>query len=559
MKNNKDISHYSKILCFSEEKVKYYLKHQVKNQGSQDYGSFYDPELGLSNPGEATNGLMMLISLYLNKDSSYYCDKSLINSIDLALDYLERVQRVDGTIDLVTTNFFSGPDTGFALHSLAISYKLLDKLGNNETPDQWKKKFFQLIKKTGYGIINGGFHTPNHRWVNAAALMMAYSIVQKDEFKEIACRYLAEGIDCDQNGEYTERSSGIYNATNNDSLIKIAEETGRCELLEFVERNLNMMFYYLEPDGTVFTGNSLRQDKGEAKKFYPLPYYHLYLYMAWKKGYGQYMKMANYIIENVEKWGIAPDKNLLARYLYIFMLNPELRNLKGLSEAALPVNYDKFFEKSGVVRVRKGDYSYTILQENSSFLFFQLGELRLNLKIAASFFSVAQFKAEELQKTEDGYSMSFTAQGSYKLPFENPPVTSDWWEMDHSQRDVVNHLELKIIIRLTNLTEGIKLQVMTEGCDRVPFKVEFAVTPRSVIEGESFILEGQAGDSLVAKKGKLIIKKGLDSVEIGPAFGKHNFATRMRGSEPASNQHYTIYFTDFTNLDREIIIKKFEE
>ena len=108
--------------------------------------------------------------------------------------------------------------------------------------------------------------------------MMAFNITGEGFFRDAANTYLREGIDCDENGEFTERSSGIYNATNDHALIILSQETGRVDFLEYVKRNLDMMFTYIEPDGTVFTANSTRQDKAGATGndvVYPYPYYPL--------------------------------------------------------------------------------------------------------------------------------------------------------------------------------------------------------------------------------------------------------------------------------------------
>src|SRR5690606_2938657 len=103
------------------------------------------------------------------------------------------------------------------------------------------------------------------------------NIFKIEGFRERAYKYLNEGIDCNEYGEYAERSSGNYNHVNNEQMIILAKETGDPSYLEYVRRNLDMMINYFEPDGTIFTGNSTRQDRG--KKVYPDIYYNQYLYM----------------------------------------------------------------------------------------------------------------------------------------------------------------------------------------------------------------------------------------------------------------------------------------
>ena len=66
------------------------------------------------------------------------------------------------------------------------------------------------------------------------------------------------------------------------------------------------------------------------------------------------------------------------------MLLPELAALEH-EGSATPTNYHKYYEGSGIVRCRRGSWSYTILNNSPSFLFFQHGDFTLTVRIGASF------------------------------------------------------------------------------------------------------------------------------------------------------------------------------
>ena len=190
----------------------------------------------------------------------------------MLLAYIERVQRPDGNFDLPSVNYYSAPDTAFMTQRLNTAYRVIDQYGQDERSTGLKKRLYQIIKKAGTGICQGGFHTPNHRWVIAAALMMSYNLVGVELFKGIAEKYLAEGIDCNQDSEF----------------------------LEYVRKNLEMIILFFEPDGALYAGNSTRQD--QASKFYPDNYYHLYLEMAVRFNNGRFAEMARKIIEDQRYW-----------------------------------------------------------------------------------------------------------------------------------------------------------------------------------------------------------------------------------------------------------------
>ena len=167
---------------------------------------------------------------------------------------------------------------------------------------------------------------------------------------------------------------------------------------------------------------------------------------------------------------------------------------------------------------------------------------------------LAQFKPEKLIKDEDKLILTFSAEDMYWKPFEEKPPTSVWKEMDHSIRKTCNHQKLTITATIRINGKNIDMNVRTEGTDRVPFKVEFIVTSGSEVTGEFFTVAGLPGQYIQPHQGMVRVKYKKDTVEIGPAFKQHTYTTNMRGSVPPSSKGFTIYFTDYTNLDRDIRI-----
>ena len=145
-------------------------------------------------------------------------------------------------------------------------------------------------------MARGGFHTPNHRWAIASNLMECFDIFGEERWRARAQEYLAEGIDNNEYGEYAERSAGNYNRVNNDAMITLAKRTGDHQYYEYAVKNLRMMLNYVEPDGTMFTNNSTRQDRGV--KVLPRNYYLEYLEMGDMFGIPEFLDMANFIIDS---------------------------------------------------------------------------------------------------------------------------------------------------------------------------------------------------------------------------------------------------------------------
>jgi hypothetical protein len=540
------MEHYKKILKDTEKRALFVIKNQILDRNSQNYGGILT-EGGLVQAKSTIFAADTLISLYHNKDSKYYKDEKIYERIVIALEYIKRQHREDGTFDFINCNFYAAPDTAFCLNGLLPSYKLLSTINEDESI-KLKNGIYEILNKAAYGIMKGGFHTPNHRWAIASVLMACYNIIKDEEMKKVAMEYLSEGIDCNEYGEYAERSAGGYNAVNNDAMILLAEETGDERFLEYVNRNLNMMFTYIEPDGSIFTNNSTRQDNG--KKVYPIGYYFEYLYMAYKTKDKDFSAAANKIMEAlIERGHMAPD--CLSR----LMINPELIEYQ-LSGNGFPDNYKQYYKESGIVRVRKGDVSYSLLENSGRFLYFQAGALNVYMRIGVTYFDQREFKIQKLLEIENGYELHYKAKGWYYKVFKDKPETSDWWKMDHTKREKISGPDLDFTVIINEIESGIAVNVKTDGCDRVPVKLEVCFSAGSSISSESFMCEGVAGGSIVAASGNIKVNKGMDSIEVGPAFGKHNFVGGYAGSETSSRDHFTIYFTDYTNFDHTITFRK---
>ena len=234
--------HYIEVVKACDTGVTRLLRNTVKDTGHPHYGGVMNVAEGYVTPGASIGCMLSYAPAYFTAESAYYKSEILMETMFTALNYTENIQREDGTFDLLISNFHSAPDTGFIMHGMGRVYKILDRHAESAKELQLKDKLFSLIKVAARGLHDGGFHTPNHRWVEAAGLAIAYNITKEEYLKDMVLMYLAEGIDIDENGEFTERSPGIYNAVNDNALIILSEEMNKPELASHAAYNLEMMF-----------------------------------------------------------------------------------------------------------------------------------------------------------------------------------------------------------------------------------------------------------------------------------------------------------------------------
>ncbi|MEZ5278002.1 MAG: hypothetical protein R3F07_16595 [Opitutaceae bacterium] len=242
------------------------LARQVTDPSSPYVGAIPD-DTGLHHPGSAAALLKSAAAAYLNPDSGFHRDPALFQRMRIAAAYLDRCQTADGNINLLTTNFNSPPDTGFAVENVASAARLA-RIHRDDVLFGLMEPF---LRRAAEGLIKGGIHTPNHRWVVSAALAQLNELFPDERCVDRIDAWLAEGIDIDRHGQYIERSTTVYNAVTDTALILMAIKLDRPELLDPVRHNLDAMARLLHANGEAVTEISRRQDlntRGDLRRYW---------------------------------------------------------------------------------------------------------------------------------------------------------------------------------------------------------------------------------------------------------------------------------------------------
>ena len=337
--------------------------------------------VGLHSAGSAGSVIEAMAAAFVHPQSAFHDDPLCSIASGLAAGFLERSQSADGNIDLLTTNFNSPPDTGFVVHGVATAAAWGGGTGRRHRAGAADRS----SSRAGAGWPRGGVHTPNHRWVicfgpcaDRRALSLAPLRSRIDE-------WLAEGIDIDADGQFTERSTLTYNVVTDRALLVMAVKLGRPALLDPVRRNLQALTYLLHADGEVVTEISRRQDQytrgGVGGYWFPLTY------LAAQDQDGQFAAMA--------RQSSATGARLSALLEY-----PEpLSATAGRTGAARRLRASA--SRSRLRRLRRGPLSATfILGGSSRLLTFRFGDAVVEaVRFASSFFGNVRNRTGPCRKT----------------------------------------------------------------------------------------------------------------------------------------------------------------
>lgn len=495
---------YKQLVDSNDRAVEAGLSRQVLDPQSRYYGGTLDPGTGIAWVNHTTGtptDMCYWGAALVNPDSVYYRDELLLTRLLLATEFVLRVQHEDGSISPGWTNYHSPPDTAFVIVGYAQLYQLLAQ-------QKWVPlqpvldNMLLFLKRTLPVMLTGGVHTPNHRWVMCAALGFLYKLFGLEEAVQRADQWLAEGMDITPDGEWTERSNGIYNAVSDIMLIHAARLLDRPQLLDPVRLNLHMMVYLVHPSGEIVTDYSGRQDLGSIHDL--SPYYLPYAILARNDKNPVFAGMAEWAGRSLADPGVC-SVNVLVRML----LEPELQQPFEAAEN-LPVKYEKILngdflrhgylrnmEAAGhqgrihhsrlhtdfgapVARYRDGGTSVTLITETPSFFALRHGEVRLLAVQLASYFYPGHVPMQEMTRLPAGYRLAGEQKKGYYGPVEGallPPTsgtpTSPWYLLPHHIRPLTHEQTFRVEAEVQRTGEGWTLRLYGDEPREVMTQLSF--------------------------------------------------------------------------------------
>ncbi len=536
--------------------------------------SYFEPvrgsaqRFGARGVGEAVDALA---GAYCAPESTYFESQVLLTMLEAEADKLLAAQHADGTID--SGNLYSPPDTGFVVQTVCLALAVLQRMRLPQLSSV-NKKLGRFVLAAGEALSTGGIHTPNHRWVVCSALAQLNSLFPSAKYTNRIDDWLGEGVFCDADGQFEERSTGIYSRVVDNALITMARLLDRPALLELVRRNLAMTMFYMHPNGELETVGSRRQD--QTMDAWISNYYLQYRYMAIKDRNGQFAAVARL----AEQIGLdhAEAKIPLIEFLEEPLYCEKLPNAE-----PLPLDYERFFRNSALSRIRRGDVSATVyggsdwplgvasgLASNSTFFSFRKGKAVLeSVRMIPNFFSEGSFRSAGMKLDGKRYLLHQDMQVPYYQPLpkhlRNPqgdyaltPAGNRFWsKLNFTGRPKSNIQTLQQKVSVTENAGTFELAFDVGGHDRVPVTIELTFRRNGQLEGIE--LGATRPNLYFLRQGTGRFRVGNDVIMFGPGQADHEmirmeeefYDTRQGPSQP---DRYRVYITGFTPFRKTLTI-----
>lgn len=566
-----DEQFYQQLLNGNDQSVARFLEN--KSQGRSYFRSL----------GEE---FATLVASYVRKDSRFFKSAAITARLNEIIDQLLGLQYPDGTLDS-GGNRQSPPDTGFSLHYLCPAAALLKQANDPECADV-RAKLEKFLRRAGDGLAVGGIHTPNHRWVVSLALTGCYALYGEARYLHRVDEWLAEGIDLDEDGMYSERSPN-YSEVADNALLNIGHILKRPELFGYVKSNLLTTWYLMENNGDVQTLASRRQDQN-----FLLSITRNYLFYRYLAIYLKDNQLAS-IAWKIETLGDF-SQVILSRSL-VFYLNNEILQQKLPEIGVAESNFVKEFPLTGLVRISQGTQSASIFggndkpvsilsgrSSNPNFFTFRKGEAFLNyVRLSSSFFSMGFFRADGFKKEGNKYVLRETKEAYYYQPMSEPNRNPKgdyqlspsmdgrfWSKLEFSKRKAdTKTLNTEIAIE-KSAEGGYNLDINVSGNPGVFVTLDFCFRNGGKLEGAvpappgRGYDEGKSTDSdndYFFKDPYVKYTYGHDEILVGPGRKEHEYIRGLEGemyryvngSNKGEGLH--VYITGVTPFKHTITIR----
>lgn len=559
--------HFSQIKTYLSKMCDAIMSKKYFNTGDDlDYKNVNTQDLltGIYNSSVTAGEIATSIFFYYSPYSPKRGDVRLLKYAYEATKVFIEHTNSDGSQDLFVTNYHDPNQVGFHVNTLKVIDLLVKYTNHTDLEEKLFANILTMVDMSAKALTKLGFHTPNHRWVQTSALMLLKRYKDSEDIQNTIDRYLWEGIDCDEDGEYTERSAGQYNYVNNESFIFMYYNTHDKSYLEYPRRNLMLMKSMTEPNNMINTMNSLRQDAG-ATNISITKYYWQYLLVAALLQDHELAYVADQLFEILKREDAYQGYFFSTYITDIDNIEELINNCESYTDIK---DCSRFLKNSGIAREYRLDnkVAVTISKANGAsvpdIFKIQFENVSVTGRYGASFFGPphSQFRPYDIVKNEDGsISLIGHEEQGYRSQFDEKPETSVWRHMDHSKRKWINIQTFDTVITFKVNEDNVDINIKSNGTSNVCTKFELGFDyndlSRIVTKNNTTILTNNGGYMVCNEDFNYLFPDSGIKFTIKGGRSDNVYAKDMRGVVPPEKTRYIVAFTAQTPCEKNINIK----
>jgi hypothetical protein len=516
---------------------------QVRTPGHPDLGAYLSPANGLPSPGANGASLLLAQALFLLGTAPDAPEAAAWRDIAAAaIQCLARTQRETGRFDLPDCNPDSGPDTAFLLQLLLPVLARFPGLPGEAVLDA-------ILRRAAAAQADGGFHTPNHRWVVASAIALSL-----DRWPDISptlspvlAALLAEGPDLDADGCFLERSPAIYDPVSVRALLLIDEYQGWPAGRDAALANLAFDDTLLHPDGGIETRLSHRQDHGA--RGVPVQAIAPLLQAARVTGDTRHAARAAWLWEKAD----AVPLSALGHIAF------ELLQADPTAPAAAPGPIRILHAHNRIWRHRRGAASVSAFGGGTRLVAGRFGSIELDaLRIGHNYMGHGRFVAETLEDGPDGLTLRSTGHlpgghPQYWQPLGQPVPPEDW---ERAKAERTTRLAPPCAADL-QISPGDKSLVLhfhsTKLLPGVPTHLALDFLPGFELENEGCIFRPQTGQVVFHRSGTLRLVQNGFHLDIEG--GHHAYRTWQPRDFEAPGENIRLLLTFLSPVDHTLTLR----
>lgn len=384
--------------------------------------------------------------MLVNHDS--FDSELAINWLNKAITHLHRLQLESGLFN-GGDNLVSPPDSAFTINDICLVIELLNKQKRlSENLIVVRDELLSIAQQASPAMKTGGVHTPNHRWEIANVLVGLGFLLHDDECLLRANQWLAEHIDIQSDGLYSERSPNYSVYVSNPCLISLARRLHNDSYLAIVNRDLYAIAGLIEPNGLLETMQSRRQD--QFKLFDPAPFvsqarllaniYHTPEVVAFAKDLSnrEFQVPARHLVELLMDERIG---QMLPRIDIDVIKEPEIRDYSDTKMSRVFLSGTVGKPESAATVYAGSDFSSTWrvasgLANNTSLLdYWTKGVSITGLKLAPDFFNLGPIRPDYLRREGTHFTLIDTRISGYYQPLDTKYINpnGDYMMTDESR------------------------------------------------------------------------------------------------------------------------------